>query len=154
MTSKIFAASSRPVDCTGVSEYVPIQQGWRTDPWKVIVVCALLNLTSRAQVLPLVAGLFDQWPNPSDVERAGPELEEYLRPLGLSDQRCRRLRLMAADYQRAEILTRGVVQSIHGCGQYAADAFDVFCRGDLSVTPSDTVLREYVERRRHDADQG
>lgn len=136
-------AESKPV-----GEYIPIQHVYRTDPWRVLVVCALLNLTSREQVMPLVAGLFDQWPGPKDMECAGPELEEYLRPLGLSEQRAKRLRLMAHDYQRAEVLSRTIVQKIHGCGQYAADSFEIFCRGNLNITPSDGVLADYVRRHK------
>jgi methyl-CpG-binding domain protein 4 len=131
-----------------VTDYIPIQQMYRTDPWRVLVVCALLNLTSREQVMAMVEGLFARWPGPKEMGEAGKELEDYIAPCGLSTQRARRLRLLSDDFLRADVLTRSVVQSIHGCGQYAADSFSVFCRGDLTVTPSDRVLREYVERRR------
>lgn len=121
---------------------------YRTDPWRVLVVCALLNLTAREQVWSIIEDFFDRWPGPTDTEAAGPELEEFLQPLGLGAQRARRLRGMAVDYLRAEELSRTIIQQLHGCGQYAADSFDIFCRGDYALRPSDTVLAEYADRRR------
>lgn len=129
-------------------KYVPIQQAYRTDPWRVLVVCQLLNLTNRDQVIALIEDFFDQWPGPSDTEAAGTELEEFIKPLGFAEQRARRLRGMAVDYMKAEVLSRSMVQMLHGCGQYAADAFAVFCQGDLSYRPSDSVLNEWVMWRR------
>ena len=129
-------------------EYIPIQQAYRTDPWRVLVVCQLLNLTNRTQVIGMIEEFFDNWPGPADTEAAGPELEEFIQPLGLAEQRGRRLRNMAEDYMKAEVLSRSIIQMLRGCGQYAADAFTVFCQGDLTIRPSDTVLHEWVLWRR------
>lgn len=133
---------------TSASDYVPIQAEWPADPWRVLVVCALLNLTSRRQVKPIIVELFDRWPTPSAMAEAGPDLEELLTPCGLAPSRAKRLRSMAAAFPALTWLSPTTIQGLPGCGQYAADAFRVFVQGDLSEDPHDAVLVEYVERRR------
>lgn len=125
--------------------YVPLQAPYGSSPWRVLVVCALLNLTGRDQVRPMLDELFDRWPNPEAMARAGTDFEEFLQPLGLGEQRARRLRRMSEEYMGLEVLSGWHVEQIHACGSYSADAFRVFCQGDLSSLPGDRVLREYVE---------
>jgi endonuclease III len=125
-----------------------LQERYRTDPWRLLVTCAMLNLTSRVQVRPLIDAIFSAYPTPAAMAEAGPELEELIRPCGLAEQRARRLRLMAADFLRAEVLSPGHVQRLHACGRYAADSFQIFCQGDLDTRPADRVLAAYVEQRR------
>lgn len=114
----------------------------------MLVVCALLNLTSRRQVIPVIGELFERWPTPRALADAGPELEELIAPCGLAPSRARRLRSMSAAFPGLTWLSPTTVQDLPGCGQYAADAFRVFVQGDLDGEPHDAVLIEYVERRR------
>jgi len=109
----------------------------------------MLNLTSRVQVRPIIDRLFERFPNAERMAAAGQDLEEMIRPCGLSERRARLLRMMSADYLRAEVLSHGHVQRLAGCGRYAADSFAIFCQGDLTVRPTDRVLAEYVEGRTH-----
>lgn len=126
--------------------YVPLQAGYASAPWRVLVVCALLNLMSRDQVRPILQGLFALWPTAevmADADYA--HLEEYLRPLGLSEQRTRRLMRMSTEFKELNLLSGWHVEQLFACGKYAADSFRVFCQGDISQLPGDRVLREYVE---------
>lgn len=134
-----------------VDPYVPLQKVYATDPWRVLVVCMMLNLTSRDQVRPLIERLFARFPNAARMAVAGQDLEEMIRPCGMPEQRARRLRLMSADYLRADVLSPVVVERLHGCGTYAADSFRIFCQGYESFTPGDRVLAGYIDQRRADA---
>lgn len=128
-----------------MTAYVPLQAEYASAPWRVLVICALLNMTSRDQVRPMLPDLFERWPNAEAMAKAGPGLEETLRPLGLQDQRARRLRRMSDEFTRLEVLSGYHVERLYACGMYSAEAFRVFCQGDTSFFPGDRVLREYVE---------
>jgi methyl-CpG-binding domain protein 4 len=125
--------------------YVPLQAQYGSAPWRVLVVCALLNLTSRDQVRPVLGELFDRWPHPEAMALAGPDFEEFLRPLGLAEQRARRLRRMSEEFMGLEVLSGWHVEQLHACGSYSGDAFRIFCQGDLACRPGDRVLKAYVE---------
>lgn len=124
---------------------MPLQAPFGSSPWRVLVVCALLNLTSRDQVRPILDELFGRWPHPEAMALSGPDLEEFLQPLGLGEQRARRLRRMSEEYMGLDVLSGWHVGQLHACGAYSADAFRVFCQGDISFLPGDRVLRAYVE---------
>lgn len=140
--------------------------------WKVLVCCLLLARTNRAAVTrqaelevepapdPAAAGELWQrfllhWPGPGNV--LGPpraavleQMERQLRPLGFQRRRARLMVELAAAWQRDSdrILARDLdVQELPGCGQYAADAFDLFVRGDLTVRPGDGVLASWQRTR-------
>src|SRR6185369_4151215 len=49
-------------------------------PWRVLVVCALLNRTHRRQVRPMFEELFERAPTPEAM--LGADLSDLLRPLG------------------------------------------------------------------------
>jgi endonuclease III len=132
--------------------YIPLQYYYRDNPWRVVVVCACLNMTSRRTVGPLLDGLFDRWPTPyamatSDVT----ELSEYLRSLGMTKKRPEMLRLMSAQWwaqwgNEGTPDERDDILDLPGCGDYAADAVSIFVWGYVPPNITDHILREWVEQ--------
>ena len=105
-------------------------------PWRVLVVCALLNLTQGAQVRPMLPELWRRCPDPTSLLVAG--LDDLLAPLGLQYRRRDLLQHLTWDY------LAGHGARSHGCGQYARDAWTLFVEGDLpDHAVADHKLRPY-----------
>ena len=112
-------------------------------PWCVLVCCALLNRTGRAQVRPMFEALFDACRTPLDAARV--DLAALLRPLGLQNRRAELLRRLSADYAAGK-----PPQDCPGVGEYALDAWAIFVEGRTDVSPSDHFLKPYLRwRKRH-----
>jgi len=109
-------------------------------PWRVIVLCSLLNKTPKESVARIMGGLFERWPTPRAMRNSGPDLETLFRPLGLGYRKAKMLRRMSADYDQ------GVpAAECRGVGQYARDALAIFVDGRLDVEPDDGKLGLYLE---------
>lgn len=119
------------------------------DPWRIAVICILLNRTSWLQVEPVLPMLFGRWPSPGALSSAGPALEDLLRPLGLGVQRSQTLRRFSDDYwrirpdlavgERSALLLR----QCHGIGRYAEDAHRLLVLGQR-LWPEDHALKEWT----------
>lgn len=129
--------------------YVPLQHRYLSDPWRVIVVSMLLNLTSREHVRPILDDLFARWPTPEAMAGASPaSLAKAVRATGLQEQKAARLIRMSKTFVTLPVLSTFHVEHLPGCGVYVADAFRVFCQGDYRMRPpTDKVLAEYVRER-------
>jgi hypothetical protein len=87
---------------------------------------------------------------PSELNVLGPPrrqvldtLERQLRPLGFQRRRAALIVELAdawKSHAAAVLAGEMAVEDLPGCGRYAADAFDLFVRRDLSVEPADHVL--------------
>jgi endonuclease III len=130
----------------------PLQLRWGKNEWRCLVVCMLLNQTTRVQVEPMVERFFELWPTPEALAEADIErLRDELKPLGFSSQRSQRLVDMSFDYIQngyrsgLPMDTIDVLQ-LPGCGFYAADAHCLFIRGEVPESkPDDPVLQRYME---------
>jgi endonuclease III len=128
-----------------------LQERVRGDPWRVLLVCALLNRTQGVQAEPALWVILSRWPTADALADADVEqLEAVIRPLGLWRRRARTLKCMSADYY-----DKGGYETVHdprtipGCGQYAADAWSLFVEG-RALPPGevgDVELRRYAEWR-------
>ena len=130
--------------------YTPLQEsyGFR-DPYRVLVISMMLNLTNRNQVRKVLdAGFFARWPTPSDLGRADPgDVAGFITSLGLSNQRANRMvQLGRAMTGTGYPLTASDVPTLPGCGVYAQEAYRIFVDDDISFDPSDVVLSEYLKR--------
>lgn len=137
------------------SPYSLIQEHLRDDPWRLLVAVIMLNQTSARQARPVWEKFFERFPCPEELysippDRALPELEDLLHPIGFYRRRAERLWIMTEqylfDWDGKDPL------DLHGIGKYGADSFNMFCRGYLVLDVQDKELRNYVrwatERRR------
>jgi hypothetical protein len=125
-----------------IQEWVPHDDHYY--PWRVLVTCVLLNRTHGRQVRPIFGHLFEKYKTPESVVEANrDDLVAILRPLGLQNVRATNLQKLSADF-----IQRMPLSHIRGVGQYAMDAYAIFCQGRIDIEPADTWLKPYVEWRR------
>lgn len=112
------------------------------DPWKLLMACMLLNKTSGRAVRKILWELLRLIPDAEAARHVNvTKVQELIYPLGLSTKRAVMLKRFSEDYldkQWTDPL------ELHGIGQYAADAYFMFCRGCWrEVHPADKDLLKY-----------
>uniref|UniRef100_A0A0E0EP94 HhH-GPD domain-containing protein n=1 Tax=Oryza meridionalis TaxID=40149 RepID=A0A0E0EP94_9ORYZ len=119
-----------------------LQEKYASDPWKVIVICMLLNLTQGKQVRRKVKGFFKRYPDAQTAFSADPEkMAKYLAPLGLQRVKVNRIQRFSRAYVEEEWT---YITELCGVGKYAADAYAIFCAGRATeVVPADHKLVDY-----------
>ena len=124
------------------SPYDLLQERFWPDGWKVLVVCLLLNQTSRKQVEPMITEFFRRFPNPESIVDAPEEvLYEILCPLGLANKRVRTLKRFSEEFVTKKWLN---AKELYGCGKYADDTYEIFMKGRWKYTlPDDHALNDY-----------
>ncbi|PKA64385.1 methyl-CpG-binding domain protein 4 [Apostasia shenzhenica] len=124
------------------SPYELLQEDHAFDPWRVLVICMLLNQTTGTQVKQVLEKLFRFCPNAEAAAQARKRvLRKIIKPLGLQNKRAKDIREMSRQY--LEDWWTHVTQ-LHGVGKYAADAYAIFCVGKPEdVIPEDHKLVDY-----------
>lgn len=119
-----------------------IQEKYWPDPWKILVCCLCLNLTTRKQMEPVVEVIFQRWPDAKSLSEADEtELTEVIRSLGMWKKRVNTLKKMSAQYHEGKWTD---VLQLHGVGKYASDAYRIFVLGEWrNVQPNDHALNDY-----------
>ncbi|KAK9286309.1 hypothetical protein L1049_014699 [Liquidambar formosana] len=124
------------------SHFKLLQEEHSHDPWRVLVICMLLNRTSGLQAKRVISDLFTLCPNAKiATEVATEEIEKLIKTLGLQRKRAVMLQRFSQEY-----LEEGWshVTQLHGVGKYAADAYAIFCTGKWDrVRPTDHMLNKY-----------
>lgn len=127
-----------------ISPYNLIQEWVEKDkhyPWRVLVVCTLLNRTHGRQIRPIVDELFRRCPNP--IAMLDADITDILQPLGLKNMRNKRLKDLTQDYLAGVPYTE-----MAGVGKYGVDCLKIFCGGMTDVETADRWLEPYLEWRR------
>ncbi|KAG2313778.1 hypothetical protein Bca52824_016900 [Brassica carinata] len=121
-----------------------LQEDHWHDPWRVLVICMLLNRTSGAQTRGVISDLFALCPNAETATKVEEkEIETLIKPLGLQKKRAKMIQRFSLEYLQ-ESWTH--VTQLHGVGKYAADAYAIFCNGKWDcVRPDDYMLNYYWE---------
>ncbi|CAM6037598.1 unnamed protein product [Sphagnum compactum] len=125
-----------------VSPYGLIQEQLYQDPWKVLVACMLLNKTGGRQMHKVIWDLFELCPHPeacltTETEKIG----TIIRSLGLQNKRAKMLQRFSEEYAHGDWTN---VSQLHGIGEYARDAYAIFCEGRWrEVQPNDYMLKKY-----------
>ncbi|XP_057532276.1 uncharacterized protein LOC130810289 [Amaranthus tricolor] len=117
-------------DCIWIpprSPYNLLQEDHAYDPWRVLVICMLLNITTGPQVKKVLSLFFDVCPNAeaavnSDIIR----IASVIQTLGLQRKRAAMIQRFSTEYL-CDDWTH--VTQLHGIGKYAADAYAIFCTG-------------------------
>ncbi|XP_062003696.1 uncharacterized protein LOC133721174 [Rosa rugosa] len=125
------------------SEFGLLQEDHYHDPWRVLVICMLLNRTTGTQLKEVLSDFFTLCPNAkAATEVATRDIEQVIRSLGLH-KRAEMIQRMSQEYL-GESWTH--VPELPGVGKYAADAYAIFCTGMWErVKPADHKLNLYWE---------
>ena len=76
-----------------------IQERYFPDRWKMLICCLMLNLTSYKQVLPIIDGFFERWPDAKSASEANEaEMKEYLKSLGMYNKRAKTIIRMSQQF--------------------------------------------------------
>jgi endonuclease III len=131
-----------------------LQDVLKDNPWRMLVGCILLNMTTRTQVDKVRQQLFENYPGPGHMAVADPdELGELLKPLGLFRRRAVTLKRFSQDWLTVTQLgdrpfpTAWDVGQCYGIGKYATDSYRIFVLGEI-LKPRDVedkVLKKYLE---------
>ncbi|XP_043698091.1 methyl-CpG-binding domain protein 4-like protein isoform X3 [Telopea speciosissima] len=126
------------------SHFPLLQEDHVHDPWKVLVICMLLNRTSGAQASKVISDLFTLCPDAKTAtEAAREEIEKLIQTLGLQRKRAMMIQRFSKEYLEGGWTH---VTQLHGVGKYAADAYAIFCTGKWDrVRPTDHMLTKYWE---------
>ncbi|XP_042021435.1 methyl-CpG-binding domain protein 4-like protein [Salvia splendens] len=114
------------------------------DPWRVLVICMLLNLTTGVQARRVLPDLFQICPDAKTAMTANVDyVADLIHSLGLQKKRAVMIQRLSAQYV-TESWTH--VTQLIGVGKYAADAYAIFCNGKWErVKPVDHMLVKYWE---------
>ncbi|DBA94602.1 TPA: hypothetical protein ACH3X1_002183 [Trebouxia sp. C0004] len=109
------------------SPYGLIEEYLYQDPWKLLVACMLLNVTSGLQVRKVIWRLFDIWPTAEAAAGATDGtlviVEKLIQPLGLFRKRTIAIKRFSQEYLEAEVRCVCMTYSIMDCGRpYDADS--------------------------------
>ncbi|CAA3021354.1 methyl- -binding domain 4 isoform X1 [Olea europaea subsp. europaea] len=126
------------------SPYNLLQEDHVFDPWRVLVICMLLNVTTGRQTGKVISEFFTLCPNAkSATEVAKEDIEKVIQSLGLYRKRAEGIQHFSRMYME-ESWTH--VTELPGIGKYAADAYAIFCTGKWDrVRPLDHMLTKYWE---------
>ncbi|GER40827.1 DNA glycosylase superfamily protein [Striga asiatica] len=121
-----------------------LQEDHFFDPWRVLVICMLLNRTTGLQARKVLSDFFHLCPNAETAIKISTEdIEEVIRSLGLYKKRALGIQQFSHEYLN-ESWTH--VTELTGVGKYAADAHAIFCTGNWEeVRPVDHMLVKYWE---------
>ncbi|KAL8091352.1 uncharacterized protein LOC141693223 [Apium graveolens] len=119
-----------------------LQEDHVHDPWRVLVICKLLNVTTGPQVKAVLPNFFKLCSNAKAATNvATEEIEKVTKSLGLKHQRARDIQRLSEEYLKEDWTH---VTKIYGVGKYAADAYAIFCTGKWDrVRPEDKMLNKY-----------
>ncbi|KAI3814406.1 hypothetical protein L1987_19161 [Smallanthus sonchifolius] len=121
-----------------------IQEDHIHDPWRIVAICILLNLTQGVQVRGVISDFFSLCPDAKTTTEVPQEtIERLITPLGLQKVKSERIHKFSQEYLRDDWTH---ITQLHGVGKYAADAYAIFVTGQWRrVIPTDHMLNRYWE---------
>ncbi|GJW68128.1 methyl-CpG-binding domain protein 4-like protein [Tanacetum coccineum] len=119
-----------------------IQENHYHDPWRIVVICILLNKTQGIQVKPAILDFFNLVPDAATaLVVPADEIIKLITPLGLQNTKTERIQNFSAGYLYDDWTH---ITQLHGVGKYAADAYAIFVTGHWKrVIPKDHMLNKY-----------
>lgn len=119
-----------------------LQHDHASDPWRVLVICMLLNKTGSRQLKRVLSEIFKLCPNAKRAtEIPAGDIENVIRTLGFQKKRSVAIQRLSKEYLE-ESWTH--VTDLAGVGKYAADAYAIFCTGKWErLKPCDKELDKY-----------
>jgi len=131
-----------------VSPYKTRQEEYREEPWKMLMVCFMLNQTSHKQVDKIREEFFSRYPNAQAfLDSIDSEVIKLIKPLGFYNRRVKAWKEFCRQWISAGTDTPSLAQLIEmkGVGKYALDSWKVFQLYEYDTEVEDHVLNWYVE---------
>lgn len=130
------------------SPYNTRQEQYRDDPWKMLMVCFMLNQTSHKQVDQVRDEFFSRYPNAQALlDAPDSEIVELIKPLGFYNRRTKAWKEFSRQWIEAGTDRPSLeqLQDMKGVGRYALDSWKVFQLYEYHTEVDDHVLNWYVE---------
>lgn len=116
---------------------------YQHDPWKMLMVCMMLNQTSYKQVDKVRNDFFDAFP---DAERLANAREEdiinIIKPLGFYNRRAALWKKFSSAWLS---WNKENVMDLPGVGKYASDSWKIFQEFNYNVQVEDKELKRYLQ---------
>lgn len=115
----------------------------------MLVACCLANRTNwHRQSRAVFVEIRRRWPSPFHLGRCDlADLVGVIRPLGLYTSRAKGIRDLAkAWWWGHRPVDAADVVRFPACGQYASDSWAIFVEGRRDLSPSDGMLKHFLER--------
>lgn len=129
-----------------ISPYFFEQEKYIDDPWKMLIVCFMLNQTSYKQVDKVRKVFFEKYPNASElIQGSDEEIISIIRPLGLYNKRCKMWKRFSREWLELKTFDRNTIKELTGVGKYALDSWKVFQESDIYTEVQDKELKKYVK---------
>lgn len=153
---KIYVTSRLPVLIPS-SPCDIMQERYAYDAWRLLAACTLMTRISSERIKDeTIATFFLHYQTPSmflDKARTeGKTLQEIIRPLGMTESRCKTLTELSQRFLEMPVFDIGHkkgINKIFGCGPFAVDSYFIFCRGHLLPETADSLCQEYLGWRKH-----
>lgn len=140
------------------SPYKTRQEEYRDDPWKMLMICFMLNQTNHKQVDQVRHEFFQRFPTPESLVAAqDSQISAIIKPLGFYNKRAKAWKKFSEQWIRAVEDNYGFtslplheIEKMYGVGKYALDSWKVFQLGMYDINVEDHVLVWYVEWAREE----
>jgi methyl-CpG-binding domain protein 4 len=125
------------------SPFIYRQEMYQSDPWKMLIVCMMLNQTCYKQVDLVRDEFFRRFTGPKSlIAASNEEIISIIRPLGFYNRRA----VQWKKFSEAWLTWDGSdVSSLPGVGKYASDSWKIFQQGIYSITVEDKELKKYLQ---------
>jgi endonuclease III len=119
-----------------------IQEDYLESPWKMSVVCILLNQTTNQQVRKVLDDLFILIKSPEHCPNVHPDkIYQIIRSTGFGNVKAKRI----IEMSKAWISGFDEVEDLPGIGKYGKESWEIFVNGKRNFTPTDKKLKAYLE---------
>ncbi|KPI36951.1 Methyl-CpG-binding domain protein 4 [Cyphellophora attinorum] len=168
--------SARPMP-TSTEQYGLIEEEFADNPFQLLIVCIFLNKTRGKHAIPAARRFLSQFPDPDGLARAEyKETVVFFESLGLPHRaqwvidlantwllQPPKAGVVHRKCYKKEVTCESEVAHLTGVGQYASDAWRIFCKDELYrqagfpvdipewtiVKPKDKELRAYLTWKRN-----
>lgn len=126
-----------------MSPYVYRQEMYREDPWKMLIVCMMLNQTSYKQVDRVRNEFFSRFDSPERLIKASDaEIIDIIRPLGFYNRRAKQWKKFSLAWMEWDGVN---INDLPGVGKYASDSWKIFQEGVYDIEVEDKELKKYLQ---------
>jgi len=135
-----------------MSPYETRQEQFRDYPFRMMVICFMLNQTHHRQVDAISDAFFARCPDAQSLlDCPDEDMIEIIKPLGFYNRRTKQWKKFAQQWLEATDKYGGEnnipvqeIEKMKGVGKYALDSWKIFMLYDYEVQPEDHVLNWYV----------